>query len=60
GSFVRMDQSGFGVAGLSSSRIGFNHSSLCLIFGRWTESVSFESDILAVSGIGMSSNGYSE
>nr|GEV60474.1 hypothetical protein [Tanacetum cinerariifolium] len=44
-------QAGSGVAGLLSSGIGFNHSSLFLIFGRWTESVSFKSDILAVSSI---------
>nr|GEV27840.1 zinc finger, CCHC-type [Tanacetum cinerariifolium] len=42
---------GFGVSGLSSSGNGFNHSGLYLIFGKWTESVSSESDILAVSGI---------
>nr|GEW12421.1 hypothetical protein [Tanacetum cinerariifolium] len=46
-----MTQAGFGVAGLSSSEIGFNHSGLCLIFGRWAELVSSESDMLAVSGI---------
>nr|GEZ66223.1 hypothetical protein [Tanacetum cinerariifolium] len=44
-------QAGSGVAGLSSSRIGFNHSGLCLIFGRCAELVSSESDILAISGI---------
>nr|GEY51209.1 hypothetical protein [Tanacetum cinerariifolium] len=41
-----MTQAGSGVAGLSLSGIGFNHSGLCLIFGRWVESVSSESDIL--------------
>ncbi|GJW84689.1 hypothetical protein Tco_0157834 [Tanacetum coccineum] len=56
---VRMTQVGSGVASLSSSGIGFNHSDLCLIFGRWTESVSCELDILAESGVGMSSTGCS-
>ncbi|GJZ00915.1 hypothetical protein Tco_0518344 [Tanacetum coccineum] len=46
-----MDQSDTGVDGLCSSRIGFNHFGLCLIFGRWAESVSFESYMFAVSGI---------
>ncbi|GJZ01994.1 hypothetical protein Tco_0519955, partial [Tanacetum coccineum] len=48
-----------GVAGLSSSRKGFNHSGLCLVFGRWAESVSSESDMLSESYIGMSSTGCS-
>ncbi|GJZ57782.1 hypothetical protein Tco_0613276 [Tanacetum coccineum] len=56
---VRITQVGSGVASLSSSGIGFNHSDLCLIFGRWTESVSCELDILAESGVGMSSTGCS-
>ncbi|GJW87378.1 hypothetical protein Tco_0162718 [Tanacetum coccineum] len=56
-SFVGMDQSGSGVPGLSSSGIGFNHSGLGLIFGRWEKSVSSESDIFAVSCIGTSSTG---
>ncbi|GJZ56480.1 hypothetical protein Tco_0611673 [Tanacetum coccineum] len=50
-SFVGMDQSGSGVAGLSSFGIVLNHSGLCLIFGRWAESVSSESYILVVFGI---------
>nr|GEX54700.1 hypothetical protein [Tanacetum cinerariifolium] len=50
-----MIQAGSGVAGLSSFGISFNHYGLCFIFGRWAESVSFELDILVVSGIGMSS-----
>ncbi|GKE14835.1 hypothetical protein Tco_1422412 [Tanacetum coccineum] len=54
---VGMTQEGSGVAGLSSSGIGFNHSGLYLIFGRWAESVSSKSDILAESNIGMSSTG---
>ncbi|GJR27022.1 hypothetical protein Tco_1103254 [Tanacetum coccineum] len=57
---VGMTQAGSGVASLSSPRIGFNHSGLGLIFGRYAESVSYESKILAVSGIGMSSIGCSE
>ncbi|GJY72207.1 hypothetical protein Tco_0475910, partial [Tanacetum coccineum] len=56
---VGMTQAGSGVASLSSSGIGFNHSGLCLIFGRWTESVSCQSDILAEIGVGMSSTGCS-
>ncbi|GJR77533.1 hypothetical protein Tco_0089898 [Tanacetum coccineum] len=57
--FQRKDQSGSGVAGLSSSGIGFNHSGLYLIFRRWAESVSSESDMFAVSGIGISLTGCS-
>ncbi|GJQ93333.1 hypothetical protein Tco_0004472 [Tanacetum coccineum] len=56
-SFGRTGQSGSGVSGLSSSGIGFNHSGLYLIFGRWAKSMSSKSDILVVSGIGMSSTG---
>nr|GEW85534.1 retrovirus-related Pol polyprotein from transposon TNT 1-94 [Tanacetum cinerariifolium] len=48
---VGMTQAGSRVACLFSSRIGFNHSGLYLNFGRWAESVSSESDILAVFGI---------
>nr|GFA04655.1 hypothetical protein [Tanacetum cinerariifolium] len=46
-----MTQFGSGVAGLSSSGIGFNHSGLGLMFKRWVESVSSESDISVVSSI---------
>ncbi|GKC73564.1 hypothetical protein Tco_1119447 [Tanacetum coccineum] len=48
------------MVGLSSSRIGFNYSGLGWIFGRYAELVSSKLGIFAVSGIGMSSTGYSE
>nr|GEU66551.1 hypothetical protein [Tanacetum cinerariifolium] len=47
-----MTSASSGVAYLSSSGINFNYSGLCLIFKRWAESVSSESDMLAVFSIG--------
>ncbi|GKA71146.1 ribonuclease H-like domain-containing protein [Tanacetum coccineum] len=54
---VGMTQAGSGVAGLSSSGIGFNHSGLGLTCGRCAKPVSSKSDILVESGIGMSLTG---
>ncbi|GJU77879.1 hypothetical protein Tco_0717950 [Tanacetum coccineum] len=45
---VGMTQVGSGVAGLSSSGIGFNHSGLGVFFGRCAEPVSYELDIFVV------------
>ncbi|GKG39254.1 hypothetical protein Tco_0463399, partial [Tanacetum coccineum] len=56
---VGMTQTCSGVAGLSSSGISFNHYGIGLIFRRCGESVSSKSEILVVSGIGMSSTGCS-
>ncbi|GKB31081.1 hypothetical protein Tco_0870482 [Tanacetum coccineum] len=54
-----MTQTCSGVASLSSSGISFNHYGIGLFFGRCGESVSSESEILVVFGIGMSSTGCS-
>ncbi|GJY51446.1 hypothetical protein Tco_0442293, partial [Tanacetum coccineum] len=48
---VGITQACFGVAGLSSSGIGFMHSGHYLVFGRWEESVSSKSDMLSESCI---------
>nr|GEV93541.1 hypothetical protein [Tanacetum cinerariifolium] len=49
-----MDQSGSGVAGLSSSGKGLNQSAVVVIFGRWAFSVSYGSETCSSSRIGMS------